>query len=81
VPGYEATDFYGLGVPRGTPSEIVERLNREVNAWLGDPSVKSRLDALGGKITGGSSVAAAEIIAADMKKWAEVVKFSGAKPE
>jgi tripartite-type tricarboxylate transporter receptor subunit TctC len=80
VQGYEATDFYGLGAPKDTPADVIERLNGEVNAWLTDSKAKSRLADLGGGIPSPSTAADfGRQIAAETEKWAKVVKFSGAK--
>ena len=81
VPGYEASDFYGIGAPKGTPPEIIAKLNAETNKWLNDPVVKARLADLGGMITGGSSDAAGKLVVEETEKWAKVVKFAGAKAE
>jgi tripartite-type tricarboxylate transporter receptor subunit TctC len=81
VPGYEASDFYGLGAPKDTSPEIVARLNAAVNAWLGDPAVKARLADLGGMITGGSTADADKLVVEETEKWAKVVKFAGARAE
>jgi tripartite-type tricarboxylate transporter receptor subunit TctC len=81
VPGYEASDLYGIAAPKGTPPAVVDRLNKEVNAWLNDEAVKKKLADLGGMTTGGTSVYAGELIASETEKWAKVVKFSGAKAE
>jgi tripartite-type tricarboxylate transporter receptor subunit TctC len=79
VAGYEATDFYGLGAPKDTPAEIVGKLNAEVNAWLADNKVKARLADLGGSPAPGTAAEFGRQIAAEIEKWAQVVKFSGAK--
>ena len=81
VPGYEASDFYGLAAPKDTTPEIIAKLNQETNAWLNDPAIKARLADLGGMITGGTSAAAARLIVEETEKWAKVVKFAGAKAE
>ncbi len=81
VPGYEASDFYGLGAPKGTPPEIVARLNEEINKWLADPAVKTRLADLGGMIVGGSSADAGKLVVEETEKWAKVVQFAGAKAQ
>ena len=81
VRGYEASDFYGLGAPKGTPPEIVARLNEEINKWLADPAVKTRLADLGGMIVGGSSADAGKLVVEETEKWAKVVQFAGAKAQ
>ena len=81
VPGYEASDFYGLGAPKDTPPDIVARLNEAINAWLSDPAVKVRLADLGGMVTGGSTADAGKLVVEETEKWANVVKFAGAKAE
>jgi tripartite-type tricarboxylate transporter receptor subunit TctC len=80
LPGYEASSWNGLCAPKATPAEIVDRLNREVNAGLTDPKIKTRLAELGGPPVIGSPAEFGRIIADDTEKWARVVKFSGAKP-
>jgi tripartite-type tricarboxylate transporter receptor subunit TctC len=81
VPGYEASTWFGAGVPKGTPAEIIERLNKEMNAALTDPKIKERLVALGGMSLAGSPADFGKVIAEETDKWAKVVKFSGAKPD
>jgi tripartite-type tricarboxylate transporter receptor subunit TctC len=80
VPGYEASGIYGIGVPKDTPPDIVDKLNREINAALADPKIKARLADLGGLILSGSSADFAKVLAEEVEKWGKVVKFSGAKP-
>ena len=80
VPGYEASGIYGIGVPKDTPHDIVDKLNREINAALSDPKIKARLADLGGLILSGSSADFAKVLAEEVEKWGKVVKFSGAKP-
>jgi tripartite-type tricarboxylate transporter receptor subunit TctC len=79
VPSYEASQLYGIGAPRNTPAEIIDRLNREVNAILADPAAKARLADLGMTTVGGTPAAFGRTIADDTERWGRVVKFSGAK--
>jgi len=81
VPGYEASSWYGIGAPKGTPAEIVARLNQEVNAALADPKMKARLADLGGMLLPGSPADFGKFIAEETEKWARVVRVSGAKAE
>jgi tripartite-type tricarboxylate transporter receptor subunit TctC len=81
VPGFEASNFYGLGVPRNTPAEVIETLNKAVNAVLADPKMKTRLADLGATVLALSPADFGKLIAAETEKWAKVVKFSGAKPD
>ena len=81
VPGYEASSLYGVAAPRNTPAEIVDKLNREINAALADPAMKTRLADLGGMVLAGSPADFARLIAAETEKWGKVVKLSGAKPD
>jgi tripartite-type tricarboxylate transporter receptor subunit TctC len=81
VPGYAVTGFLGIGVPQGTPGEIVERLNREVNVALAEPVVTARMAELGSEIFTGSPADFAKLIAEETEKWAKVVKFAGIKAE
>jgi len=80
VPGYEASLWNGLGAPKGTPAEIVHKLNTEINAALEDPKIKARLTALGGTVLPGADDDFEKFIIQEINKWAQVVKFSGAKP-
>jgi tripartite-type tricarboxylate transporter receptor subunit TctC len=75
--GFEANDWTGLGVPANTPAEIVNRLNKGVNAALNDSRIKARVAELGGVPLGGSPTDFEMLIAEDTKKWAKVVRFSG----
>jgi tripartite-type tricarboxylate transporter receptor subunit TctC len=79
VPGYEASSWYGIGAPKGTPAEIVDRLNKEINAGLADPKIKARLDDMGGTALTGPAAAFGKLIVDETEKWAKVVKASGAK--
>jgi tripartite-type tricarboxylate transporter receptor subunit TctC len=81
VPGYEASAWFGLGAPKGTPPEIIELLNKEVNAAVADPNVRARLVDMGGMMINGTPAEFGKIIAEETEKWAKVVKFSGAKAE
>jgi tripartite-type tricarboxylate transporter receptor subunit TctC len=81
VSGYEASVVVGLGAPRKTPAEIVDTLNKEINAALADPNMKARLADLGGTVLAGSPADFGKLIAEETEKWGKVVKFSGAKPE
>jgi tripartite-type tricarboxylate transporter receptor subunit TctC len=81
LPGYEATSWFGIAAPKNTPADIVEKLNKEVNAALADPRIKERLADLGGMVLSGSSTDFAGLIAEETEKWGKVVKFAGAKPD
>jgi tripartite-type tricarboxylate transporter receptor subunit TctC len=81
VPGYEASARYGVGAPKNTPAEIIDRLNKEINAGLADPKMKVRLAELGGTVLPGSPADFGRLIAEETEKWAKVVKFSGARPD
>ena len=81
VPGYEATAWFGIGMPKGTPKEIVEKINAEVNRALADPKMRERLAELGGKPIAGTPEDFAKVIAAETAKWEKVVISSGAKVE
>jgi tripartite-type tricarboxylate transporter receptor subunit TctC len=79
--GYQAAGWVGLGAPRGTPAEIVARLNREVNAALADPTIQARLNDLGSTELSGAPADFGNLIAAETEKWGKVVKFAGIRPE
>ena len=81
VPGYEASFWAGLGAPRNTPAEIIDKLNKEINAGLHDPKIKARLAGLGGTLLAGSPADFAKLIADETDKWGKVVKFAGIKPD
>ena len=81
LPGYDAGDLLGVGVPRNTPAEIVDQLNKEINAGLADPKIKARLADMGGTVAVGSPAEFGRLIADETEKWAKVVKFAGLKPE
>jgi tripartite-type tricarboxylate transporter receptor subunit TctC len=79
VPGYEASSWYGVGVPKNTPAEIVDKLNKGINTGLADTKMRARLADLGGIVFSGSPADFGKLIADETKKWAKVVKFSGAR--
>jgi tripartite-type tricarboxylate transporter receptor subunit TctC len=81
VPGYEASNWFGVGAPKTTPAETVEKLNEEINAGLADPKIKARLAELGAMVLAGSPADFGKLIAEDTEKWAKVVKSAGIKPE
>jgi tripartite-type tricarboxylate transporter receptor subunit TctC len=81
VPGYEATAWFGIGIPKGTPREIIDKVNAEVNRALADPKMRARLAELGGKPIAGTPEDFGKVIAAETEKWAPIVKASGAKVE
>jgi tripartite-type tricarboxylate transporter receptor subunit TctC len=81
VPGFEASALFGLGAPRTTPADIIEKLNQEINAGLADPKMKARLAELAGVVLAGSPADFGKLIAAETEKWGKVVKFSGARPD
>ena len=81
MPGYEATGWQGIGAPRNTPTAVIDRLNKEINAGLADPKLKARLADLGGTAVSGSPADFAKLIAEETDKWAKVVKFAGIKVE
>jgi tripartite-type tricarboxylate transporter receptor subunit TctC len=81
VPGYEASAWYGMGVPRNTPAGIIEILNKEINAALAEPGIKARLADLGGTALPGSAADFGILISNETAKWAKVVKISGARPD
>jgi len=78
VPGYEATAWFGIGMPKGTPREIVEKVNAEVNRALADPEMQRRLAELGGKPIPGTPDDFGRVVQSEVEKWAKVVKASGA---
>jgi tripartite-type tricarboxylate transporter receptor subunit TctC len=81
VPGYEASAWYGVGVPKGTPEAIIGKLNKETNAILADPKARARFDELGASLIAGSPAEFGQLVADETEKWAKVVKFSGARPD
>jgi tripartite-type tricarboxylate transporter receptor subunit TctC len=81
VPGYEASTWYGIGAPKPTPAEIVEKLNKEINASLADPKLKPRLADLGGEVLALSPADFAKHIADETEKWGKVIRAANIKPE
>jgi tripartite-type tricarboxylate transporter receptor subunit TctC len=81
VPGYEASTWFGFGAPKGTPPEIIARLNQVINAGLADPTIRARLADVGSDPMPMSPAAFGAMLAAETQKWAAVVKASGAKAE
>lgn len=80
VNGYEASAWYGIGAPARTPSEIIEKLNREINEALADPKLKARFAELGSQEILGTSAAFGRLIIDETEKWAKVIKFAHVKP-
>jgi tripartite-type tricarboxylate transporter receptor subunit TctC len=81
VPGYDASNWYGVGAPKNTPAEIVDKLNRGINAALADPKIKAKLADLGGAVLAGSPADFGQLIADETEKWGKVVRFANIKPE
>ncbi len=81
VPGYEASTWNGVCAPKNTPAEIVDRLNREINAGLADPTVKGRLAEMGAWVLPGSPADAAKLIADEIEKWGKVIRTANIKAE
>src|SRR5438093_677111 len=81
VPGYEASNWYGLGAPKNTPAEIVEKLNKEISAGLADPKIEARLADLGGAVLALSPADFEKLIADETEKWGKVVKLAGIKAD
>ncbi|MGB8401202.1 Bug family tripartite tricarboxylate transporter substrate binding protein [Bradyrhizobium sp.] len=79
LPGYEASAWYGIGAPKGTPPEIIERLNKEINAILAGPAAKARFAEVGAFLIPGSPLDFGKLLANETEKWGKVVKFSGAR--
>ena len=81
VPGYEASTWYGIGAPKNTPAEIVEKLNKEINAALADPKMKARLADLGATVLRGSPADFGKLIADETEKWGKVIRAANIKAE
>jgi tripartite-type tricarboxylate transporter receptor subunit TctC len=81
VPGYEASAWFGIGAPKGTPAVIVERINKSVNQALADAKMRARLAELGGVPMGGTPAEFGKVMASETGKWEKAVRFSGASIE
>ena len=80
VPGYEASQWYGIGAPTNTPAEIVAKLNTEINATLTDPKMKARFADLGGTVLAGSPADFGKLIVEQTEKWAKVIRAANIVP-
>jgi tripartite-type tricarboxylate transporter receptor subunit TctC len=81
VPGYEISSWYGLGAPKGTPTEVIDKLNKEINEILADPKAKARLADLGGTALVGSPADFGKYIADETEKWGKVIRSANIKAE
>ena len=81
MPGYEASGWFGVGAPKATPAEIVDQLNKEINAGLADPKMKARLADLGGTVLAGSPADFGKLIAEETEKWGKVIRAANIKAE
>jgi tripartite-type tricarboxylate transporter receptor subunit TctC len=81
VPGYEASAWFGIGAPKGTPTDVIDKLNKTVNEALKDPKMVARLADLGGAPMGGTPADFGKVMADEVAKWKKVVEFSGATVE
>jgi len=81
VPGFEASAWFGIGAPRNTPTEVVEKLNKEINAGLADPKLRARLADLGGSVLAGSPADLGRLIAEETEKWGKVIRAANIKPD
>jgi tripartite-type tricarboxylate transporter receptor subunit TctC len=81
LPGYEASSWFGIAAPKGTPAEIVDSLNRQTNAGLADPTIKARLLDMGGMLLNGSPVDFGKLIADETEKWGKVIREAGIRAE
>ena len=80
VPGYEASGWLGVGAPRNTPAEIIDKLNHEINAGLLDPTIKAWLGSLGATPLAGSAADFGKLIASDTEKWGKVIRAANIEP-
>jgi tripartite-type tricarboxylate transporter receptor subunit TctC len=81
LPDYEASGWQGVGAPKNTPAEIIDKLNEEIRAGLADGKINARIVELGGTVLAGSPAAFGKLVSDDTEKWAKVIKFAGIKPE
>jgi tripartite-type tricarboxylate transporter receptor subunit TctC len=81
IKDFEASQWYGVGAPRNTPPEIIDRLNKEINTGLSDPALKARFADLSGTVAVGSPAAFGKLIADDTEKWGKVIRAANIKPE
>jgi tripartite-type tricarboxylate transporter receptor subunit TctC len=81
LPGYETSLWFGVGAPKNTPAEIIDKLNKEINAGLANPKIKAAVADMGGTVLAASPAAFGKLIVDETEKWANVVKFSGARPD
>ena len=81
LPDYEASAWYGIGAPRNTPAELIERLNKEVNISIADPKFEARLANMAGTVLSGSPADFGKLISDETNKWAKVIQAANVKPE
>jgi tripartite-type tricarboxylate transporter receptor subunit TctC len=81
VPGYEASTFHGMGAPRNTPPEIIDKLNKEINAGLADPAIKARIAELGSVPMRMTPADFSKLIGEETEKWGKVIRTANIKPE
>ena len=81
LPGYEAGGWQGIGAPKNTPAEIIDKVNKEINLALADPKLKARLGDLGGTVIPGSPADFGKLIADETEKWAKVIRAANIKSE
>jgi tripartite-type tricarboxylate transporter receptor subunit TctC len=81
VPGYEASAWFGMAVPKGTPQAVIDKLNHEINAALADPAMQAKLGEIGGMLIPGTPEDFGKIVATETEKWSKVVKATGATAE
>ena len=81
LPGYEASGWFGVGAPKNTPPQVIQKLNKEINAGLADPKLKARLANLGGTVLAGSPADFGRLIADETEKWGKVIRAANIKAE